>query len=102
MSELQVVVQGQASSGVLVTPLSTNEVVVQRPVAQVVSLVTVGPQGPQGPQGPPGTAVALGTLSDVNTSGVVDRSLLFYDGASATFVADSSVTTTNLTDGGNF
>jgi len=99
MSDLQVVVQGQAASGVSITPLSANEVVVQRPVTQVVSLVT---EGPQGPQGPPGTVPTLGTIPNVNTSGVVDRSLLFYDGVSAKFVADASVTTINLTDGGNF
>jgi hypothetical protein len=86
-----------------------------------------GPQGAIGPSGVSGTGVIqggntgqvlaknsnadydvewktvnLGDLGGVNISGVTDGSVLVYDGASQVFKANSSLTSTSLTDGGNF
>ena len=65
-----------------------------------------GPPGPEGPIGPPGLAAAaaasLAELADVQISSPVDRSLLYFDAATARFRIDPSLTTTSLTDGGNF
>jgi hypothetical protein len=61
-----------------------------------------GPTGPQGPQGPSGTAGPLGGLSNVDTSAVENGSILYYDSASSFFRADTSWTTSSLSDGGNF
>lgn len=62
-----------------------------------------GPEGPPGATGPPGPAIAsLGDLPDVDTTAAVERSLLYFDAAAALFRADSSVTQSTLTDGGNF
>lgn len=55
-----------------------------------------------GPQGPPGVAANLDAVSDVDASSKVDRSLLYYDAGTSTFKADATVTTSTLTDGGNF
>lgn len=40
-------------------------------------IISAGAQGPQGIQGPIGTS-SLATLSDVNTTGLVDGGLLIY------------------------
>ena len=48
-----------------------------------------------GPQGPPGDF-------ELNQSGKVDGSLVYYDATAATFKADAVNTTDTLTDGGNF
>jgi len=62
-----------------------------------------GPPGPPGPPGAPGPVIAaLGELPDVAAAAAVDRSLLYFDAAAALFRADSSVTQSTLTDGGNF
>lgn len=67
-----------------------------------------GPPGPPGPEGPPGQAAAaaaaasLAELADVQISSPVDRCLLYFDAATARFRIDPSLTTTTLTDGGNF
>jgi hypothetical protein len=41
-------------------------------------------------------------LPDVDTTARIDKSLLYYDAASAQFRADATITTTTLTDGGNY
>jgi hypothetical protein len=77
--------------------------IIEVSTTNVVRVITEGPVGATGPQGPPGASITgLGAIPDVNASGVVDRSVLYYDAVSSTFKLDSDVTTTTLTDGGNF
>lgn len=45
---------------------------------------------------------ALGELSDVNTIGKIDQSVLTYDQSTGTFVANDVNTVITITDGGNF
>lgn len=66
------------------------------------TVLEVSVAGPQGPQGLPGVAANLDAVSDVDASSKVDRSLLYYDAGTNTFKADATVTTSTLTDGGNF
>lgn len=56
------------------------------------------------PKAPTGGGVSgpLGSLTDVDTTNVIDKSVLYYDASSATFKADQVWTTVSLTDGGNF
>jgi hypothetical protein len=42
------------------------------------------------------------SLLDTEFEGAVDRSLLYYDSSRELVVADAEVTTSTLTDGGNF
>jgi hypothetical protein len=54
------------------------------------SIITVATQGPQGESF---------DLSDTNK---VNKSIIYYDSAAGTYKADSTWTTSTLTDGGNF
>lgn len=72
-------------------------VVTENSTGIVVKAFTEGPQGPAG-----GGATQLGDLADVNTTARVNKSVLYYDGATSTFKADAIWTTSELTDGGNF
>ena len=56
------------------------------------SVVTVATAGPQG-------ASENFTLSDDNK---VNKSIIYYDSTAGTYKADSTWTTSTLTDGGNF
>ena len=60
-----------------------------------VTTVEITTQGPQGPA----FSVSGRTLNDSNG---VDGSLVRLDTSSGTFIADSTVTVTNIVDGGNF
>ena len=71
-----------------------SSTVVQNPVTTTVTATTAGPQGPQGPAGAAGL--------QVDTTATIDRSIVYYDGASSQFKADATITKTTLTDGGNF
>ena len=71
-----------------------SSTVVQNPVTTTVTATTAGPQGPQGPAGAGGL--------QVDTTAKVDKSIVYYDGASSQFKADAIITQTTLTDGGNF
>lgn len=62
----------------------------------VVEVITAGPQGPAGILG------GINSIEGVDVVSAIDGSLLYYDGGSSTFRADSNVTKTTLTDGGNF
>lgn len=84
---------------VTVEVTTTDPPVVQLTVSETPQVVT---QYVIGPQGPAGTAGGLGTIPDVNTTAKIDKSLLYYDAASGQFKADASITTTQLTDGGNY
>ena len=66
-------------------------------VTQVSETTTVeiSTQGPQGPS----FASSGTTMTDTNK---VDGSLVRFSSSDGTFIADSSVTVTNIVDGGNF
>ena len=64
--------------------------VVTVPQTSVVSAITQGPQGPAGPG------------FDVDSTAKVDKSVVYYDAASASFKADAVWTTATLVDGANF
>ena len=70
-----------------------SSTVVQNPVTTTVTATTAGPQGPQGPAGSGFT---------LDQTAKVDKSIVYYDGASSQFKADAIITQTTLTDGGNF
>ena len=55
------------------------------------SVITVATQGPQGPTG-----------IDISDTNKVNKSIIYYDSASGSYKADSTWTTSTLTDGGNF
>jgi hypothetical protein len=77
---------------------TTNTVDVTNEAGAVVVQVTT-----QGPQGPVGPAVGgLGEIPDVDTTEKVDRSVLYYNAATARFTLDGTTTVLSLTDGGNF
>ncbi len=59
------------------------------------SVITVATQGPQGPS----FASSGVGLADTNR---VNKSIIYYDSASGSYKADSTWTTSTLTDGGNF
>lgn len=90
MNEIQIdepsttLVITEGGSTVVVTDLSTT----------TVTAITQGPQGPQGPPGPAGLVV--------DTTAKIDKSVVYYDAASAGFKADTVWTVSSLTDGGNF
>lgn len=87
--------------------ITSQQVVITETAVSVLELtastapavVQVVAQGPQGPASLNGTLV---DLADVQASGKIDRSLLYYDAGTGLFKADATVTTTTLTDGGNF
>lgn len=67
-----------------------SSTVVQNPVTTVVTATTAGPQG----------ASAEGI--DVDGDAKVDKSIVYYDAASASYKADATWTTDTLVLGGNF
>ena len=77
---------------VSVDPQDKNIVSVVRNEA-LVSVSTAGPKE---------TAATLAALEDLDVANKVDKSLVYYDGNSDTFKADSLHTVFTLTDGGNF
>ena len=70
-----------------------SSTVVQNPVTTTVTATTAGPQGPTGP---------AGSNFTLDQTAKVDKSIVYYDSASGQFKADSIITQTTLTDGGNF
>jgi len=76
--------------------LSTT-VIVENPATAVVEVVVPGPQGPV-------TSANLGLddITDVNTTGKVDRSVLYYDATAGEWRGDDINTVVTLTDGGAF
>ena len=71
---------------------TTNTVTVTEGTATTVRVATEGPQGPS-------FALSTKTMIDTNR---VDKSIIYYDSAAGTYKADSTWTTSTLTDGGNF
>jgi hypothetical protein len=106
MSELRIEV---IDSPVLVESSGDSTVVVETDASAPATTVEVIHPGPQGPQGPPGIQgepgmgfPTIASLLDTEFEGAVDRSLLYYDSSRELVVADAEVTTSTLTDGGNF
>ena len=67
---------------------TTKNTVTVNGETKVVSVVTAGPQGAKG--------------IELDETGRVDRSLIFFDQAAQTYRSNATVTTSELTDGGNF
>tara|TARA_R100000773_G_C4218848_1_gene117373 strand:+ start:2420 stop:2677 length:258 start_codon:yes stop_codon:yes gene_type:complete len=68
---------------------SSGTVVVETPKTSVVTATTVGPQG-------------ASTDFHVNDVTKVDKSLIYYDAASAEYRADDSITFSSVVKGGSF
>ena len=64
--------------------------VIEEAGVHMLELIHPGPQGP------------AGTGFNVDTTAIVDKSVVYYDAAAAVFKADTIWTTSNLSDGGNF
>lgn len=71
---------------------SKNTITIDENNSSVIKVATQGPQGPS-------FASSGKTLVDTNK---VDKSILYYDSSAGVFKADSTWTTSTLTDGGNF
>jgi len=71
---------------------SKNTVTIDESNSSVISVATQGPQGPQFSS----SATALLDASKV------DKSIIYYDGTAGSYKADSTWTTSTITDGGNF
>jgi hypothetical protein len=76
-------------SKVVVTQNGSTTVVTV-PETSVVTAITQGPQG------------AAGAGFDIDSTAKVDKSVVYYDATAGQFKADTTWTTTTLTDGGNF
>ena len=61
---------------------------VKVPETSVVTAITAGPQG--------------ANAAMINTDNAVNKSILYYDSSSSSLKADTTWTTDNLVDGGNF
>ena len=66
-----------------------NTVTVDESNSSVIEVATQGPQG----------ATGGFTLSDDNK---IDKSIIYYDSTAGTYKANSTWTTSSLTNGGNF
>lgn len=82
----------------------SSQIVVTEVMTQFIELTTAGPQGPIGPMGPAGAdgATTMAALTDVNVSGKVNQSVLYWDAATEKWRGDDVNTVVTLTDGGNF
>lgn len=69
-----------------------NTVTIDESNSSVIKVATKGPQGPS-------FAVSDTTMVDTNR---VNKSIIYYDSAAGVYKADSTWTTSTLTDGGNF
>ena len=69
---------------------TTNTVTVIEGGTTIVRVATEGPQGP------------VGAGFDLDSSGKVDKSVVYYDSSAGQFKADNLQTILTLTDGGNF
>ena len=63
---------------------------IETPVTTVVTASTIGPQGP------------VGAGFDIDSSGKVDKSVVYYDSSAGQFKADDTWTTKTLVFGGDF
>lgn len=67
---------------------TTKNTVTVNGETKVVSVVTAGAQGAKG--------------IELDETGRIDRSLIYYDQTAQSYKSDATVTTSELTDGGNF
>ena len=86
------------SNSVVVSSVNNTIVVTENGGSAVVtvpqtSVVTATTQGPQGP---------AGAGFSIDSTAKVDKSVVYYDATAGQFKADTTWTTTTLTDGGNF
>jgi len=86
------------SNSVVVSSVNNTIVVTENGGSAVVtvpqtSVVTATTQGPQG---------AAGAGFDIDSTAKVDKSVVYYDAAASQFKADTTWTTSTLTDGGSF
>lgn len=88
-----------ASTGqVIVTEVAEQTIEVVSPTAPLtVEVQTAGPQGP-----PLSEVLTLADLVDVDVTGKVASSVLYYDTTSGKWLANDINTVVTLTDGGNF
>lgn len=88
-----------ASTGqVVVTEVANQTIEVVSPTAPLtVEVQTAGPQGP-----PLSEVLRLADLADVNVTGKVASSVLYYDTTSGKWLGNDINTVVTLTDGGNF
>lgn len=88
-----------ASTGqVIVTEVAEQTIEVVSPTAPLtVEVQTAGPQGP-----PLSEVLTLADLVDVDVTGKVASSVLYYDTISGKWLGNDINTVVTLTDGGNF
>ncbi len=67
---------------------TTKNTVTVNGETKVVSVVTAGPQGAKG--------------IELDETGRTNRSLIYFDQTAQTYKSNATVTTSELTDGGNF
>lgn len=79
----------------VIVTTNTNGVYVTEP--EETYIVTAYTEGPQGPY-----PERLGNIGNVDTSNVTGGSVLYYDSQDSQFKANSTWTTSTLSDGGNF
>lgn len=115
------IVINEEENNIIISAGASPSVVVEQSTEVTLEYFGNGPQGVPGPgiipSGTTGQVLAkasnanydtqwktlsLGDLSNVNITNKVNGSVLVYDGTSQLFVADSSFTSSTLTDGGNF
>lgn len=78
-------------SNTVVVTENGSSTVVTVPQTSVVTAVTQGPRGPAGSGG-----------LVVDDTAKVDKSVVYYDAAAASFKADATWTTETIVDGANF
>jgi hypothetical protein len=101
-SNTTIIVNEQQSSAVVNQETNAIEIAANVPVSietiaspsVMLELSGGGPQGAIGPQGEKGI--------DLDETAKIDGSVVYYDAASSKFKADATITTSALTDGGNF
>jgi hypothetical protein len=64
------------------------------------SIVTVIHPGPQGPPGPTGGQAGSGLI--VDDAAKIDKSVVYYDAATASYKANAIWTISTIVDGANF
>lgn len=76
-----------------VTPLASPIIRVEQTSSASISLFAGGPVQ---------TVASVDTIEGLETANKADGSVIYYDGSSDMFKADSLYTVLTLTDGGNF
>ena len=64
------------------------------------TITTIVAQGPQGPPGPPGAQAGSGLT--VDDAAKIDKSVVYYDAATASYKANAIWTISTIVDGANF